>query len=533
MSESDTAPAPRQIFVSHARADAAWVAWMKSVLVGSGVEIISADDIVPGATIAAAVQEAIESTDELWVVHSDASANGPSVAFEVGVAIASGRPIAYLLVDDEPIAVDLQAVRVFDLRSDSLQDLQAALRDAISSSPSRQALSDGDTGSIASRNIFSGRITTALLPAFPAPALPGAKLVRPGLMEALDQAMQDEEGEHGRSVALVGPAASGKTHLAATWAAERRREYSDIAWLHGPELSALTPKLARKLFDVPSARVLVVIDDLANARDLEAFRQLRSDVDLLVTTRSGVNVDSVPGRHFSVIAVGSHLTRAEARELARQLYPTLTAGNVDRMVAATGGHALLVSALLHAASASSDGDPLDLLVTLGGAVIDRAGWYYLDTDDPRLIAEWERAFEGLAEEGSEVDLAEFKRGSWRRAWRRRYSPERTEEILDSAERAAEVAALSRPESDANRNNAEAIARLIEASTAIPNLVVVSGSVLLIKVTDKRGARIISKTLTATQLRTFEANEHLLSHPADALEFLALADNELPPLAEGE
>jgi hypothetical protein len=53
-------------------------------------------------------------------------------------------------------------------------------------------------------------------------------------------------------------------------------------------------------------------------------------------------------------------------------------------------------------------------------------------------------------------------------------------------------------------------------------------VLLIKVTDEREARIVSKTLTATQLRAFEQNERLPSDPADALAFLA----DSGPLPEG-
>jgi hypothetical protein len=55
---------------------------------------------------------------------------------------------------------------------------------------------------------------------------------------------------------------------------------------------------------------------------------------------------------------------------------------------------------------------------------------------------------------------------------------------------------------------------------------------MIKVTDEREARIVSKTLTATQLRAFEQNERLPSHPADALAFLA-ASRPLPGGAEDQ
>ena len=81
----------------------------------------------------------------------------------------------------------------------------------------------------------------------------------------------------------------------------------------------------------------------------------------------------------------------------------------------------------------------------------------------------------------------------------------------------------------NLANAQAIARLLEASALIPNMVVKSGSVLFIKVTDAMGSRVCSVTLTATQLRVFEESTHLLSDPQRALAFL---ESALPSVVSG-
>jgi hypothetical protein len=155
------------------------------------------------------------------------------------------------------------------------------------------------------------------------------------------------------------------------------------------------------------------------------------------------------------------------------------------------------------------------------------GFYFLDTDDPRAISSFERALEDVLEANdAPVDLHDQSRGSWRGWWRRRYPHERMDALADKAECAAEVAALTKPEGEANRSHAEAVARLIESTADIPNLVVIAGSVLLIKVTDTTGPRVVRKTLTATELRRFEERDELLSDPARALAFLQ--DPEPPP-----
>jgi hypothetical protein len=103
--------------------------------------------------------------------------------------------------------------------------------------------------------------------------------------------------------------------------------------------------------------------------------------------------------------------------------------------------------------------------------------------------------------------------------RRRYGRARLSEIADQLERAAEVAALAKPESEANRNNAEAIARFAEAASATPSFFAIAGSVLFIKITDEFGPRIFAKTLTATELKRIQQHPVPLTDPAKILEIL--------------
>jgi hypothetical protein len=129
-------------------------------------------------------------------------------------------------------------------------------------------------------------------------------------------------------------------------------------------------------------------------------------------------------------------------------------------------------------------------------------------------------------QGSEATVVKRRRGVF--AWlQHRYTSDRLESLADRLERAAEVSALSKPQSEANRNNAEAIARLLEAARDTPYFVAISESVLVIKTTDSRGPRVLAKTLTATELRMFEEHRIPLADPMRALDILSTGDGSEP------
>lgn len=546
MSGDPDSGAVRRIFISHVRADEAWAAWMESVLSAVGVEVSRVDKIAAGEPIVDAVSGLIAEADEVWVVQSAAAARSPNVGFESGQAAARGVPLTYMLVDDQAAApAGLESARLFDVRSGSLRRLESRLLGAVGRAPRRPTLFEDVEERASVIPGLLANVAPRLRARYPPPALTGRAVARPRLMAALEESLLDDSAAD-RSVALIGRAASGKTHLAARFVEEHQWRYRDLAWLSVDDLEAALPMVLAGAAELASGepigrdassserlgrRLLVVVDDVLNAEQLRPLGELPATVDLLVVGCSPLREDVVSRRRFAAVVMEARLDDAEAAEFALRSYPNLGSAEVAKIINVSQGDALLLPVLLRAAASWGDGDALEVLEVLRNVIRGDAGQYFLDTDDPRLIAEWERSFERLSDEGSEVELTDYELGSWRRRWQRRYPAERTEQILDNLERAAEVAALGRPESDANRNNAEAIARLIEASTEIPNLVVVSGSVLLIKVTDERGARVVSKTLTASQLRVFEQNERLSSSPAEALEFLATPADRPPPLPD--
>ena len=152
----------------------------------------------------------------------------------------------------------------------------------------------------------------------------------------------------------------------------------------------------------------------------------------------------------------------------------------------------------------------------------------------RLIADWERAFAQLSIDDTRIELAAFGRGSWWREW---FRSERAKQTVDSAERALEVAALGVPESEANRSNAEAIAKLAEGAANVSSAVIISGSIVFVKLTDADGlSTIAAETLTATQLKEFRSQRGRLQQPASALQYLESVGTDamynLPALGSG-
>lgn len=73
----------------------------------------------------------------------------------------------------------------------------------------------------------------------------------------------------------------------------------------------------------------------------------------------------------------------------------------------------------------------------------------------------------------------------------------------------------------DRQQAESVARLIEALNGTPEAVVRTDSLLMIKVTGPNGARIVGRTLTAREMIAIEREPSLLESPTDLLRLIGL------------
>jgi hypothetical protein len=500
----------RRVFISHLQTDEAWAESIADTLRTAGFDVqLPREAVTIGEPIASAVRAAVDTADQLVVLISEKSSTSPWVRAEIALALQRGKAVV-------PVRVEPGATLPTDLA-------RFAFVDATAMSPTEGA----------------DRVMTALAGQRP----PEPRAQKAALESAVSPLWIPRTAELGRitealsaaraagvvpMVVLVGPAGVGKSTIARQFVATHQQDFPTVRWVLASSLVGRAGLLGEETKGPEPD--LLVIEDVDSYH--EVARHLPADprVAVLLTSRT-----ADWGPPFTVVEVGP-LTPSEASDLLRRRLPTLNPGDASRLLDSLGRSPLalnVAASLLDRQPASEVLDELRAVTTAAAAAKATGhGSYYLDTDDPGVISAFERAFTDIVSLSGPVQLDAPERGSWKRRWSTRYSEERLEELVDKAERAAEVLALAGPEGRANRDNAEAIARLLEASSSIPNMVVASGSVLFIKLTDQAGTRVFSKTLTATELRRFEENQHLLSQPAEALGFLQVLAASTPEQLAG-
>lgn len=132
-----------------------------------------------------------------------------------------------------------------------------------------------------------------------------------------------------------------------------------------------------------------------------------------------------------------------------------------------------------------------------------------------------------------VAFGPIQKGSWFQQFRlkilRAADSEEGRRLLAKSELAIQAAALDEPQSRANINNTAAVSSLISAIQNIDTFITLTGSILLVKYTDKDGkVHVRSKTLSASELIWLERNQDILRSPEAAVDFINSSTTE-PPL----
>jgi hypothetical protein len=512
------------VLLAYARADESWAQWLTAELGAEYFQLVDSSAIGGSA---------FRSVAALWLLYSSASAGASWLADDVTSARRARKPIRLIRLDDSPLPHLPSGTRRSDLRRggptrQSVSRLTTSLRrDAGGeASPSPRHRRPPEGAALGGIGETAGEPEPVLEVAperhFPIPPVPPAPLVR---RAAVREMLAMGLGTDGRSqpilLNLFGPASSGKSTVAAMVVDDCHQEFSDVAWSSGGRVRAALLELTRALdaSDTRRAdqRMLLVADDI----DASAAASLASDaptmIDILAISKTPIENRGGRERRLEFVQVTPLIDEDEARAFVRSVLPDAASEQVERIVSATGRDIVLLATVRSSQRSWSSGEADGVVKVSNATLRAMDGEYLLDTNNPRVIADWERAFVRLST-GSEISLGTFRRGSWFRKWSR--SPGARQAAAGAA-RAVEVAALVGPESEANRNNAEAIARLIEASAEVPNLVVCSGSIVLVKFMDDNGTPcVVSETLTPTQLRAFKADGARLQEPSKALTFLA-------------
>ena len=122
-----------------------------------------------------------------------------------------------------------------------------------------------------------------------------------------------------------------------------------------------------------------------------------------------------------------------------------------------------------------------------------------------------------------VDEFPSQRGSWWKSWfgksKEVMTSEEFTDRLKKGERAIELAALDKVQSEVNKNNAEAASNLIGALDNYDNGALQIGSLLLIKVTNGGTKSIHTRQLTNKEMILLEKNPSLIRQPTLIIEKL--------------
>jgi len=144
---------------------------------------------------------------------------------------------------------------------------------------------------------------------------------------------------------------------------------------------------------------------------------------------------------------------------------------------------------------------------------------YLEDGRESTVRDVQSALQIVADEVGFELIAEFNPvyGSfWQRFRAKASDPHMQEEIYDrliKLERSAEVRLLAVPESQANMQNAQGLAAIIESLKGESAAVIQLGPLVVVKApTSGVGSAILCKVLTAKELRMLEARPDLLKDP---------------------
>lgn len=121
-------------------------------------------------------------------------------------------------------------------------------------------------------------------------------------------------------------------------------------------------------------------------------------------------------------------------------------------------------------------------------------------------------------------------GSWWKKWFAKTREVATQpeviERLKKIERAVELQGLHKPQSEINRNEAEAVAALLKAVENVPMAAIQAGAILLIKTNSPQSGPCVQvRTLTLRELTHLERNQKLLASPHDILAKLTELNQE--------
>lgn len=151
-----------------------------------------------------------------------------------------------------------------------------------------------------------------------------------------------------------------------------------------------------------------------------------------------------------------------------------------------------------------------------------------EADHAKIINGIVSVLEGLSFE-RDLELPEENGSWWKRLWMRSKDLATQEQIHDrliKIERAAETRYLDKPQAEANKDHAAAVATIMKSLENVNSACVQIGNILLVKhAPNKKDARVMVRTLNAIEMNTLEKNQSLLRNPSSIIQKLQALSGE--------
>jgi len=160
------------------------------------------------------------------------------------------------------------------------------------------------------------------------------------------------------------------------------------------------------------------------------------------------------------------------------------------------------------------------------------GYLYLDTDNFKQAQKVFDAYLHFAEYiGFDVsDKGEFFQGSWIRKGialvTQVMNSNEAKLLYEKGQKAIELAAIEKAQSEVNKNNAEAAAAFLSSVKDVPNVAAQFGSLVVIKLAIDGSPQVETYVLTTEQLLYLEKNPQVLNQPHKLMEQLNRGNNVL-------
>lgn len=345
--------------------------------------------------------------------------------------------------------------------------------------------------------------------------------------------------ERNKAVLLTGLGGMGKTTLAKLYSFKYREKYQEIFYLDSSFFlnSTLQVKDLKNTLNNIQMKCLIIIDDIDGIH-LEQFSNIYDSINknwhLFLISRTVTSNTRLP-----IINIQG-LNLAEAHQLIEKKfdkhYRAIDRSEINELLRFVSNNPLAINialGLYEKYSYSSFKEFRNHLVHNLHFTLDIANKpveIYLDSNDQNNI---KNAYKTITDFINNKNLVVEKdlpaeEGSWFKRFfvktKNIAESEGFKEKKSEVEYGIKLHTITKHQSEVDKNQAEAVSKIIESIKDIPNAAIKIGSLLIVKITVSETPSISAKNLSLKELMMLENTPSLLKNPVQLLENLNQANN---------